>query len=90
MRKGDMIEKFAADFNMTKAQSERIINLYASIIEADLLNDGESVIHGVGSLRVKVRAARVARNPQTGAAINVPSKKAVTFHAASSLKTKVQ
>lgn len=90
MRKSDMIEKFATDFNMTKAQSERIINLYAAIIEADLLNDGESVIHGVGNLKVKTRAARVARNPQTGGTINVPEKKAVTFRAASSLKTKVQ
>ena len=38
----------------------------------------------------KTRAARTARNPQTGAAINVPEKKAVTFRATSSLKAKVQ
>jgi DNA-binding protein HU-beta len=90
MKKSEMIEKVAERFSMTKAQAERVINFYAEVVETELMNDGESIVHGVGSLKVKTRAARTARNPQTGAAINVPEKKAVTFRATSSLKAKVQ
>lgn len=85
-----MVEKLAEKFVMTKAQAERIVNFYAEVIETELTNDGESIVHGVGSLKVKTRAARTARNPQTGATISVPEKKAVTFRATSSLKAKVQ
>lgn len=85
-----MVEKLAERFKMSKAQAERVVNFYAEVVEGELVNDGESIVHGVGSLKVKTRAARNARNPQTGAAINVPEKKAVTFRATSSLKAKVQ
>jgi DNA-binding protein HU-beta len=90
MRKGDMIDKFAEEFGMTKVQAEKIINLYGDIVAEELCKDGESVVHGVGNFKVKVRAARTARNPQTGETIAVPEKKAVTFKATSTLKAKVQ
>ena len=90
MRKSDMVEKIAGTFNTSKAEAERIINFYANMINEELVNNGESTIHGVGNLKVKVRAARTARNPSTGETVNVPSKKAVTFKATSSLKEKVQ
>ena len=89
MKKSDLVAKIATQFSMTKVDAEKCIEFINAGYEADLLNDGETVIHGLGALKVKVRAARIARNPKTGASINVPEKKTVTFRPGSGLKEKI-
>jgi DNA-binding protein HU-beta len=41
---------------------------------------------GFGSFVVRDRAARIGRNPQTGAAINIAASKTASFKAGKSLK----
>jgi len=50
----------------------------------DLINkavvDGESIsFTGFGTFNSKISPARLGRNPRTGAAVNIPAKKRVTF-----------
>lgn len=63
--------------------------LYAAIQE-ELEAGNEVTLLGLGKLKVKTRAARKARNPSTGAVIEVPAKKTVTFAPTTALKEQVQ
>ena len=56
-----------------------------------LLKKGDEVsIAGLGIFSTKQRAARVARNPRTGASVNVPAMKVPKFRAAKALKDSVR
>jgi DNA-binding protein HU-beta len=48
-------------------------------VKKALLEKGEASIPGVGKLRVIDKAARTARNPATGAVVEVPAKRVVKF-----------
>ena len=74
----------------TKVQAEQAVEtVINSIIES--LKKGEEVsVAGLGIFSVKQRAAREARNPRTGEAIQVPAMKVPKFRAAKALKDAVK
>jgi len=46
----------------------------------EIVQEGDRVqIQGFGTFRMKTRAARTARNPNTGETVQVPEKKVLTF-----------
>ena len=60
----------------------------ASLREA--LAAGESVTFtGFGSFKVKSRRSRLARNPRTGDAVDVPAKRVPYFKASNELKERL-
>ena len=74
----------------TKADAERAVETVFSTI-ADALSKGEEVsIAGFGIFSAKMRAARTARNPRTGEAIQVPAMKVPKFKAGKALKDAVR
>jgi DNA-binding protein HU-beta len=79
MTKGKMIEKVAASEQITKAAAERILDLIAKTIIADLVLDGVAHLPGLGRFRVGTRAAGTFRNPKTGVMVEKPAKKVVKF-----------
>lgn len=70
----------------SKAGAGRIVNAVFEKIGLALGNGDEIRVAGFGSFKVKDRAARSARNPQTGEIMQVPAKRVVGFKAASALK----
>ena len=74
----------------TKAQAERAVDALFDAIVGTLKEGGEVSIAGVGIFSVKQRAARTARNPKTGAAVQVPATKVPKFRAAKALKDAVK
>lgn len=58
-------------------------------LEDELLKNGKAQVAGFGAFKVNVQPARVARNPQTGEAVNVPEKRVVKFTPFSGLKDAV-
>ncbi len=90
MTKADLVEKIAKDAGITKVQAEKAANSALAAM-TDALKAGDKVtLVGFGSFGVSERKARVGRNPQTGAAIKIPARKAVTFSAGKPLKEAVQ
>lgn len=68
-----------------KGATEAIDAVFAAIEES--LKGGNDVVLGsVGRLKPGVRPARTARNPATGATINVPEKNVVKFKQSSSFE----
>ena len=56
-----------------------------ALIERETASDGDSlVLRGFGTFKRKLVAAKVARNPQTGAAVQVPSRSVLRFSGAKS------
>jgi len=88
MTKVDLIEKVASGINLTKKDTEVIVNtIFKSITEAlSSKKDGKVELRGFGSFRVRQREARQGRNPQTGKPVRVPAKRAPYFKAGKKLK----
>ena len=74
----------------TKVQAEQIVETVIDTIVKSLKKEEEVSIAGLGIFTVKNRKARQARNPRTGAAVNVPAMKVPKFKAAKALKDAVK
>jgi DNA-binding protein HU-beta len=70
----------------SKASAERILSAVIDGIEAGIKKDGLVQLIGFGTFKIKSRAARMGRNPKTGAAIKIKASKTVGFKAGSELK----
>jgi DNA-binding protein HU-beta len=90
MTKAEIVGKIAEGAELTKAQAEKAAAVFLdSIVEA--LKDGDKVTFvGFGTFSVNDKAARIGRNPQTGAEIKIPAKKAVKFKVGKALQEAVQ
>jgi DNA-binding protein HU-beta len=89
MKKSELVEAVAAASGLTKADATRAIDAtFATITEA--LKAGNKVpVAGFGTFAVSQRGERNGRNPQTGAPVVIPARKAVTFKAGTALKESV-
>ncbi|MBI2097412.1 MAG: HU family DNA-binding protein [Candidatus Vogelbacteria bacterium] len=90
MNKQSLIDAVHDKIGGTKVQAEQAVD---TIIEAivNSLKKGEEVsIAGLGIFSTKQRAARTARNPRTGEAIQVAAMKVPKFRAAKALKDAVK
>ena len=86
MNKSDFIKHTAEHNSISKTEAEKVVNMFVdSTIQA--IGKGENIsLVGFGNFSIKDVAARAGRNPQTGAAIEIPAYKAVTFKAGQTLK----
>ena len=78
MTRVELAQKIGADDKVVKAVFDAIKNEVASGNKVD--------IAGFGSFQAVERAARTARNPQTGETIQVAAKKAVKFKVSKTFK----
>ena len=86
MNKTELIDAIAAQADISKAAAGRALDAAVESITA-ALQKGDSVsLIGFGTFYVGERAARTGRNPQTGAEIHIPAKRAPTFTPAKALK----
>ncbi len=86
MNKQELIAKIAKDTGATKTMAAQALD---SLIEGitKALKKGDTVTFvGFGTFKTSQRKARTARNPQTGATIKIPKRKAVRFVAGKALK----
>jgi integration host factor subunit beta len=89
MTKAELVERVAEKINLTKKQTEAIVNiLLNSITEA--LGEGDKVeLRGFGSFRIRERNPREGRNPKTGETVSIPAKKVPFFKAGKELREMV-
>lgn len=89
MNKADLIEELMKNKETgyeSKAQAERVLNAVIGGIQQGIKTDGEVQLIGFGSFKVKSRAARIGRNPQTGAKLKIKASKTVGFKVGAALK----
>ena len=70
--KADIVDRIADGTGLTKLETEAVVDGFVITVMA-ALEAGDSVeLRGFGSFRVRERAARMARNPQTDEPVEVP------------------
>lgn len=90
MTKKEIVTKISDRMDIEQVKVKQITQMILDAI-VESLSRGETVeLRNFGIFKVKSRKARVARNPKTGAAVEVPAKKAVTFKAGLTMKKKVR
>jgi len=90
MNKQGLVEAVHDVLGGTKSQAEEIVETIISNITNSLKKGEEVSIAGLGIFSAKERAARTARNPRTGASIQVPAMRVPKFRAAKALKDAVK
>ena len=83
MNKLGLIEAVAAKAQVSKAEAAKVID---AALEAavEAVKKGENVqLVGFASINIVKKAARKAKNPRTGAIVNIPAKKVVKIKAGS-------
>jgi len=89
MNKNDLINAVAEKEGLEKKVAAKAVAAVFDCI-GDALDKGDSVqLIGFGTFQVRARAAKKARNPKTGAVINVKATKVPAFKAGKALKDKV-
>jgi nucleoid DNA-binding protein len=86
MTRDQMVDGVMRSAGISKANVNRFYDGLVELARKQLRNNKEFVLPGLGVLRVRTRAARVARNPRTGEKVNVPRKKVVRFRAYKDLR----
>ncbi len=89
MTKNELARELADDFELPRRQAVEFIEAMLDRITAVLKSGDRVQLTPFGQFRIRDRAARVARNPQTGEPVNVPAKRVLKFIAGRSLKEAV-
>ncbi len=90
MNKADIVDAVHGKLGGTKVQAEEVVETVIGSVVNSLKKGEEVSIAGLGIFSVKTRAARTARNPRTGEAIQVKAMKVPKFRAAKALKDSVK
>ncbi len=86
MTKADLIDEVSRLAELTRKDSEVIVEtIFDSVVRS--LRAGDKIeIRGFGSFRTRQRKARMGRNPKTGEKVEVPAKKIPFFKPSKELK----
>jgi DNA-binding protein HU-beta len=90
MNKSELIAAVAKKADLSKKDAEAAVNATVEAVTKALTKGEKVQLVGFGTFEVRKRAAKQARNPQTGAVIKVPATKVPAFKAGKALKDAVK
>jgi len=86
MTKKQLVERVAKKVGLTKRTAENAVNAVFGNIRESMIKGDKVVVTGFGTFKVRKRASRIGRNPQTGSAITINSHKLPGFTAGKTLR----
>lgn len=86
MTKADLIDEVSRVVEITRKDSEVIVDSIFDSVVKSLKADEKIEIRGFGSFRTRQRQSRIGRNPKTGEKVEVPSKRIPYFKPSKELK----
>ena len=89
MNKSELIDAIAANADLSKSAAGRVVDATTAAITAALKKGDSVTLVGFGTFKVSSRAARLGRNPRTGAELKIAARKAPGFSAGKTLKDAV-
>lgn len=72
MTKADIVDRIAEGTGLTKLETEAVVDGFMLTVMEALERGAAVELRGFGSFRIRERAPRTARNPQTDEPIEVP------------------
>ena len=86
MNRADLVEKLAAQLNISKKDATTAVDSVFDGIVAAVAKGDKVAISGFGIFKKNARKARVARNPRTGATVKVAATSVPKFTAGAEFK----
>jgi len=88
--KKEIVKEISEKLGLTQLKTKEIVQQTFDAIIETLVQEERIELRNFGVFEVKQRAARKARNPRTGAKVEVPAKFVVTFKPGKEMEEKVQ
>ena len=89
MTKADLVEEVTALGDLTRRDSDVVVEtIFDAMVDA-LREDDKIEIRGFGSFRTRQRKPRIGRNPKTGDRVEVPAKRVPFFKPSKDLRDAV-
>jgi len=90
INKVELVDAVAAKTDLSKKEVTAVIETLIDKITEEMRKGNKVTITGFGIFKTSKRAARVGRNPQTGASIKIPAATVPKFSAGKGLKEAVK
>src|SRR5256714_1275599 len=88
--KKEIVKQISDKIGLTQLKTKEIVQLTFDAIVDTLIEDTRIELRNFGVFQVKRRKARKARNPRTGAKVDVPPKNVVTFKPGKEMEERVR
>ncbi|MGE4614739.1 MAG: HU family DNA-binding protein [Planctomycetota bacterium] len=88
--KRDLVQRISENTKVQQQKAKEVIQGFLDEIIAELASGNRLEFRDFGVFEPKAKAPRTARNPRTGARIQVPEKITVKFKAGRMMKEKMQ
>ncbi len=89
MNKAEFVESISKKTNMTKSQTELVLDATLELIQDSVSSGSEVKLVGFGTFDRSVRQSRVGRNPKTGTKITIPQTVVPRFRPGKEFKSLV-
>lgn len=89
LNKSQTLNALAEKLGKTRKEAGEILDAVVDLAYKEVKRAGEFTIPGLGKLQKKHRAARMGRNPATGASIQIAAKTVVKFRVAKQAKDSI-
>ena len=86
MNKAQLVEAIALDANISKIDARKAVDAIIRVTVQSLREGERLTLTGLGTFSVQQKAARVGRNPRTGAAVKIPPRNTVKFRSSIELE----
>jgi len=90
LNKSDLIEKISS-LNPDVYQKDiiKIVDVFFGTLSKAIIKNDRVELRGFGTFDIKIREARIARNPKNGSVVAVPSKKIPFFRMGKGMKERI-
>ncbi len=89
MNSAELVDKLASDTGLSKSKVSQVLKSFTTTVTKQVQKGSDVRLVGFGTFKRITRQARKGRNPQTGATVKIPSRKAPKFIAGRNFKEAV-
>jgi integration host factor subunit alpha len=90
LTKAQLADMLFDRIGLNKRESKDMIDAFFELIAKSVVDGQDVKISSFGNFQIRTKAPRPGRNPRTGQAIPIDSRRVVTFHASLKLKEQIQ
>lgn len=89
LTKVDIVEQIAEKNGFQRNRAQEMVETLLEIIKSTLEAGEDVLVSGFGKFQVKNKNSRIGRNPATGKAMQLASRRVVTFKCSGKLRDKI-
>lgn len=86
MNKMQLVDAVATEIKITKLEAKRVVDAVIKVTLDTLKRSDKVTLTGFGTFSIIERSERQGRNPRTGAAVRIPSKRVIKFRQTAGLE----